>query len=955
MIGDVIKGILRYRYIFLLILFLLTIISLIPMRNLRVEGDILEYMPKDDPDVKFFREIGDKYLSNYFIMLSIEADRDDGVFDREYIKKIDLLTRSYRDIEGVASVISLTNIMDIKKIEDGIEVSNLIDVDNTENFKDEDLRRLRDYVLNNDRYVNQIVSKNGRYSQIVIRPHTGTDREKIVNRVEKITQEILSGTNLRFYAGGWPVAIRDTNNATMKDLMKLTPIVIVISMLVLFLGFRTIRGVFLPILVVVISNLFVFAIMGLLKKPITIGTSAIPVILVSTGTAYAIHIINQYYFHSVKESSKLNIILSAITDKWMAVLLSALTTMVGFITLVTATLTTVVDLGIFMTLGIFFAFVMAVLVVPMILMSLRVRRAKKVLSEEEALSSHSGIFLPIVERIVFNHPKKVVFVFGILSVVLLPTLYNLTADVNPINYFKEDAPIRKSEQLLVDNFGGAVPVYVLVKGDVKDPRVMYVTEYLEREIEAVKMVSSSQSVASVVADLNYNLIGDYNIPESSGKIGNLWFFVEGNEYLNQFITQEMNESVILARIESLQKSYVDYANEEVKRLLARTPKRYKIVNMRELPQDKREALKEYLRSHILHRIETELRIANKEVERGVILRLLDSVMNIKDDGIVLKTPYCNELKGEFERRFKRIEREFGVSYRPAEDSKSDGCSLESLLKFELVSGKVVLSEDEMERDLREEIKDFKEQITNYSRILAVNSMYDEAFSQKNLSSSTKKRILGLLNLAARDIIVTGEDFQAFDSMPGDVINIETNYGGLGPVLMMLNDNLMKNQIQSILLAIILVFLLMLYLTRSYIVALISMIPISFTLLTDFAIMAIFNIPIDDVTIVIASILIGVGIDYTIHTITGLKLGYDKFGDDTKAISFTIRVIGRAVFLNTSAVALGFIALMLGDFLPLRTMGLLTAITMFIAAASAIVMIPTFTLLYKNFKIKEVKL
>jgi len=955
MMGDFIKGALKYRYVVIVLIFVFSVLSLFLMRNLRVEGDILEYMPKDDPDVRFFKEIGDKYLSNYFIMLSIEADRDDGVFDKNYLKSIDVLTKAYKDIEGVASVISLTNIMDIKKIEDGIEVRNLVDSDNIDRLTEGDLKGLKNYVLSNDRYVNQIVSKNGRYSQIVIRPHTGSNREEIVNRVEDLTQRLLSGTNMKFYAGGWPVAIRDTNNATMKDLMRLTPIVIVISMLVLFLGFRTIRGVLLPILVVVISNLFVFAIMALLKKPITIGTSAVPVILVSTGTAYAIHIINQYYFHSAKESSKLDIILSAITDKWKAVLLSALTTMVGFITLVTATLTTVVDLGVFMTLGIFFAFVMAILVVPMILMSLGVKRAKKVLSEEEALSSHSGIFLPFVERLVFNHPKKVVFVFAILSVVLLPTLYNLTADVNPINYFREDAPIRKSEQLLVDYFGGAVPVYVLIKGDVKDPRVMYVTEYLEREIEAVDMVSSSQSVASVVADLNYNLIGDYNIPESSGKIGNLWFFVEGNEYLNQFVTQEMNESVILARIESLQKSYVTHANGEIKGIISKIPKRYRMINRSELSQDRRDALREYFKGHIVHRIETELRIANKDIDRDVIIRLVDSAMNTNNERSVSKEPYCEALNREFEKRFQKIEKEYGVNYRFREDTNKKRCALKDLLDFDLISGKVILSENEIENDLADEIRDFKEQITLYSKILTINSMYDEAFSQKNISAPTKKRILGVLNLATRDMIVIGDDFKEFDSLSGESLNIDANYGGLGPVLTMLNDNLMKNQIQSIVLAIILVFLLMLYLTRSYIVGLISMIPICFTLLVDFSIMAIFNLPIDDVTIVIASILIGVGIDYTIHTITGLRLGYEKFKDDTKAISFTIRVIGRAVFLNTSAVALGFIALMFGDFLPLRTMGLLTAITMFIAATSAIVMIPTFALIYKRFNIKEVKL
>lgn len=955
MIDNLLKKILSLKVGLILLTLVLSILSLFLIKNLRIEGDILEYMPEKDDDVRFFKEVGNKYLSNYFIMVSIEAENDYGVFDRDYIKKIEELTRAYKEIEGVSSVISLTNIMDIKKIEDGIDVSNLIDPDKISDLSDEELAKLKEYVLTNERYVNQIVSRNGRYSQIVVRPLADVKREEIVNKVEDLSKNILASSKLKFYAGGWPVAIRDTNNATMNDLKKLTPLVIVISMFVLFLGFRTIRGVLLPIFVVIVANLLTFAIMALLKKPVTIGTSAVPVILVSTGTAYAIHILNQYYFHSAKESSKLDIILNAIKDKWKAVLLSALTTMAGFVTLVTATLTTVVDLGIFMTLGIFFAFVLAVFIVPAILYLLNVKRAKKVQSEDEALSSQKGIFLPFVEKIVLSYPKKVILVFIIISILLLPSLMKITADVNPINYFKEDAPIRKSEQLLVDYFGGAVPIYVLIKGEVKDPRIMYVTEYVERKIESVDMVSNSQSVGSIVADLNYNLIGDYNIPVSAGKIGNLWFFVEGNEYLNQFVTNEMNESVILARIESLQKSYVTGANNEIRRMLLSLPKRFKLMNRGELKDENiKNEFEKYVESHIVDRILTELKIQKIDKSREDILQLLKQVKEFKENKLALDEDSCKRFYSDFESRSSRLKNEFGVDLLLSEIQENERCLYKKFYNFKVVSGKAMPDDSELEEDIRKELNELRENLTSIQENLFIQRIVEKNFNEES-AKSLKKHIEGILAMLFKDDFVIGDDFVYFDKVGGEPLEIPMKYGGLGPVMVMLDDNLMRNQIQSIIMALVLVFLLMLYLTRSAVVALISMIPISFTLLVDFSIMAIFNIPIDDVTIVIASILIGVGIDYTIHTITGLRLGFEMFQDVNKAISFTIRVIGRAVFLNTTAVSLGFIALLFGDFLPLRTMGLLTAITMFIAATSAIVMIPVFVMSYKRFNIKEVKL
>ncbi|MGC9042402.1 MAG: efflux RND transporter permease subunit [Myxococcota bacterium] len=955
MIDNLIKKAISLKYLLLILTLMFSILSLFLIKNLSIQGDILEYLPLNDEDVSFFKEVGNKYLSNYFIMVSIESDRDFGVFSRDYIKKIDELTRAYKDIEGVSSVISLTNVMDIKKIEDGIDVSNLIDSDRISELTDEEIESLKGYVLKNERYVNQIVSKNGRYSQIIIRPIADVNRETIVNKVEELSKNILGSGNLKFYAGGWPVAIRDTNNATMKDLKRLTPLVIVISMLVLFLGFRTIRGVLLPILVVILANLFTFAIMALLKKPVTIGTSAIPVILVSTGTAYAIHFINQYYFYSAKESKKLDIIIYAIKDKWKAVLLSALTTMAGFVTLVTATLTTVVDLGIFMTLGIFFAFALAILVVPAILSILSIKKAEKVQSEEEALSSHRGIFLPYVEGLVLSHSKKIILIFLIISILLLPSLMKITADVNPINYFKKDAPIRKSEQLLVEHFGGAVPVYILVKGEVKDPRVMYITEYVERKIGAVEKVSNAQSVGAIVADMNYNLIGDYNIPLSSGKIGNLWFFVEGNDYLNQFVTRDMDESVILARIESLQKSYVTTANNEIKRVLLSMPKRFKIIRGEELKDEKmRSEFKRYIESHLRDRISTELKIQKINISDEEILKLIEKVERFKSKEISPDEGYCRKMYAEFESRFARLRSEFGIDYILPEIEKSGGCGYNVLNNIKIISGKIMPEDLEIEEDIKKEIDELKESMTLYQENLFLNMILDTTL-KGDANETSRKHIAGLLAMLFKDGFVIGDDFIFFDKVGGEGIEIPMKYGGLGPVMTMLDENLMRNQIQSIIMALILVFLLMLYLTRSVVVALISMIPILFTLLVDFSIMAIFNIPVDDVTIVIASILIGVGIDYTIHTITGLRLGFEKFQEVKSAISFTIRVIGRAVFLNTSAVSLGFVALLFGDFLPLRTMGILTAVTMFVAATSAIVLIPAFVMSYKRFNIKEVKL
>src|SRR5690606_34020760 len=108
---------------------------------------------------------------------------------------------------------------------------------------------------------------------------------------------------------------------------------------------------------------------------------------------------------------------------------------------------------------------------------------------------------------------------------------------------------------------------------------------------------------------------------------------------------------------------------------------------------------------------------------------------------------------------------------------------------------------------------------------------------------------------------------------------------------------------------------------------------------NFGFMGWAGMPFDVITALVASIVVGVGIDYSIHV-------YSRYSEERRAgrppqaaAMATLATTGRAVLLNAAAVAAGFLVLLLSTFPPLRTFGFLVALTMGVSSAAALTVLP----------------
>jgi uncharacterized protein len=119
----------------------------------------------------------------------------------------------------------------------------------------------------------------------------------------------------------------------------------------------------------------------------------------------------------------------------------------------------------------------------------------------------------------------------------------------------------------------------------------------------------------------------------------------------------------------------------------------------------------------------------------------------------------------------------------------------------------------------------------------------------------------------------------------------------------------------------------------------TLVPIIMAVVANFGLMAIFNIRLEIGTAIIAACAIGIGIDYSVHFLHRYGLGIHRGLTPYEAVTTAAATAGKPIVYNATAVSAGFLTLLLSDFVPLATMGWLTALTMLVASTGALTVLP----------------
>lgn len=165
------------------------------------------------------------------------------------------------------------------------------------------------------------------------------------------------------------------------------------------------------------------------------------------------------------------------------------------------------------------------------------------------------------------------------------------------------------------------------------------------------------------------------------------------------------------------------------------------------------------------------------------------------------------------------------------------------------------------------------------------------------------------------------------------------FSGFANVMNAATKEIVNGQIISFLISIVVTFMLLIFTFRSLSIGFLALFPLLSTTIVNFGIMGFFEIPLNIGTALISSIVIGIGVDYSIHYISRWQENMKNGMNFEEAILKTVRHSGKAIVSNAFTVGIGFLALLFSVLTPLFTMGWMISMTMLVSALCTIVLIP----------------
>ncbi len=511
------------------------------MTKVQIDSDIINSLPDDDPVAKLYKETGVKYGGNYTALILLETDN---VFTPQVLEDVKRITDTLQNLPEVSYVTSLTNIIDIKSSQWGIEIGKLVDEYDLPHTQAQ-LDSLRDRVFQKDMYHGVIVSDDSTVTVVMATLREDVDKQEAAKKIKQAVESL--GVKEKVYFTGVPFILVDTSKIIMKDLRNLIPVAALIIIVILWLGFKSVRGVVLPLLTVGISIVWTIGLIALTGHKLTLVSDVIPVILLALGSAYAIHVLNR--INETKAENPRKALILAIAYIITPVFLAYITTAFGFVSFIFGSyLTSIKEFGLFTAMGITFAFLLSITFIPALIDILKLKRHKEYKAEQSRLTE--GFLQPLANRVIAK-PKQVVWIWLVVVLLFMTGLPQLQRKVDMLSYYKKGSDVRVAQELVDQKLSGSQPVYVIFDGDVQSPEFLKKMKQFEDYMKSISpYLKHTMSVADLVEQMNDAMGEGMKIPDDKAKIEQLWFLIESEDIMSQLVSPDLDQAIIQAQFAS---------------------------------------------------------------------------------------------------------------------------------------------------------------------------------------------------------------------------------------------------------------------------------------------------------------------------------------------------------------------------------------------------------------------
>ena len=331
--------------------------------------------------------------------------------------------------------------------------------------------------------------------------------------------DLLENNGIRVYLSGGAVINNKVMEYLMKDLITLVGLCLVVILVVFYFSFRSKRSVLIPASLAIISLIWTFGTMSMMGISLNILNIVTPCMVLTLGSAYAIHVLSEYYAH-YRKGDKLTPVQST-KGILNTILFACLTTVCGFLALGISQTEGLKDFGISVSFGVGYCAILACIYLPAILTLVKPPKQKQI----ENYSN--GFMSKIVKFLSVNVTKYWIPILLILVILIAGFTFTkdkISVNSNYMSYFPEEDIFGQESRHFAAELGGGTPFMIEItapEGErnffLKTENLTKVREY-EETLLACPDILQSISFSAYVAYANEIMNGEKAIPDSNGLI-----------------------------------------------------------------------------------------------------------------------------------------------------------------------------------------------------------------------------------------------------------------------------------------------------------------------------------------------------------------------------------------------------------------------------------------------------
>jgi len=313
----------------------------------------------------------------------------------------------------------------------------------------------------------------------------------------------------------------NTSKYLSKDLIVLLSISIIVILFFFFIGFRSKRAIFLPISIVLMGTIWSLGIMGILGFELTVISVVIPTLVLTIGTSYTIHILNQYYHDAGVEHDNNQWIIDATLHVIKTVFMASLTTIIGFLSLLFTSIEASRQFAISTSAGIFVCAMLSITFLPAALSRFKNPEHHQ---KHRVQSGKFTTAMSSISAVVYQLRYGLSLIFVVIILLFFYSYPKITHQSDYVSYYPKEDPIVQSLTFIMENFQGGQTLNLTIdapeaeKNYFLNPENLNAISLLEEKLKGYENIMNVSSFSTIIKDLNSKMTGEYGIPEKRGLI-----------------------------------------------------------------------------------------------------------------------------------------------------------------------------------------------------------------------------------------------------------------------------------------------------------------------------------------------------------------------------------------------------------------------------------------------------